>query len=268
MGVGNWLHNRRMSDPVVGTYQLTACSAGSSGAMYSNCRMTGVVTAPEVGPVVVEHLCTAPTKKWPSPGMSLPVTVDRADPTRLRINWDDMMTGRQQGQQQAQFLASRLAATSGTGASADSTGNPLLDQIMQLARQNGANVSVNTVQTVLGAPGRAAPGTDGGGLTPEESIAAVRDGGAGLGLHQATARVLAVYEVPVPPGTPGAMPAGIVDLTLDVNTVDGHHYSTQMRMGFSTPDKRATVATVGTVLPVLADPDRRDRIVLDTNRMS
>jgi hypothetical protein len=259
-----------MSDPVIGTYQLTACSAGSSGAMYSNCQMTGVVTAPGVGPAVVEHLCTAPTKKWPSPGMSLPVTVDRADPTRLRINWDDMLTGRQQGEQQAQLLASRLAAATGAGAGAgaDSTGNPLFDQIMQLARQNGANVSVNTVQTVLGDPGRAAPGTQGGGLTPEESIAAVRDGGASLGLHQATARVLAVYEVPVPPGMPGALPAGLVDLTLDVTTVDGHHFSTQLRMGFSTPDKRATVAAVGTVLPVLADPDRRDRIVVDTNRMS
>ncbi len=68
VGLRNWLHNKNMSDPVDGTLQLTACSAASYDAAYSNCRMQGVVTAPGIAPTAVEHLCTAPTKKWPQPG--------------------------------------------------------------------------------------------------------------------------------------------------------------------------------------------------------
>ena len=73
MGLFNWAHNKRMTDPVDGTLQLTSCSSGANDAMYSNCRMTGVVSAPGLAPTAVEHKCTAPTKKWPQPGQTLPV---------------------------------------------------------------------------------------------------------------------------------------------------------------------------------------------------
>jgi hypothetical protein len=185
VGLRNWLHNKHMSDPADGMLQLTSCSAGAYDAAYSNCRMQGVVTAPGLAPTAVEHVCLAPTRKWPQPGQTIPVVVDRADPTEL---------------------------------------------------------------------------------TPEQAATAV-SGGAAAGLQPATARVLAAHEVPIPAGMPGAPPAGLVDLTLDVALPDGGGYATNMRIGFSTPEKRAKVATVGLTLPVLINPAARDQIAIDTGRL-
>jgi hypothetical protein len=119
---------------------------------------------------------------------------------------------------------------------------------------------------VIGAPGRPVPGAAGGGLTPEQAATAASGGGAGL--QPAMARVLAVHDVPIPAGMPGAPPAGLVDLTLDVARPDGGGYATSMRIGFSTPEKRAKVATVGLTLPVLVNPAARDQIATDTSRLS
>jgi hypothetical protein len=242
VGLRNWLHNKHMTDPADGTLQLTSCSAGAYDAAYSNCRMQGVVTAPGLAPTAVEHVCLAPTKKWPQPGQTVPVLVDRADPTRLEVSWDDMPSNRDLGRQQAQQEAQRLAAQ------------------MSAAQAPGPAGQ----QQVLGAPGRPVPGAAGGGLTPDQAAAAVSGGAGAAGLQSATARVLAVHEVPIPAGMPGAPPAGLVDLTLDVALPDGGGYSTTMRIGFSTPQKRAKVATVGLTLPVRVNPAARDQIAIDT----
>ncbi len=249
MGLFNWAHNKRMADPADGTLQLTSCSAGANDAAYANCRMQGVVSAPGLAPTAVEHLCTAPTKKWPQPGQTLPVRVDRGDPTRIQVRWDDLPTNRELGRQFARQQAEQLAAT-------------------QAARQGraayqGAQAAPPEAQ-VLGAPGRAVPGRTGGGLTPEQATAAA--GGNHAGLLAATATVLAVYDVPVPPGMPGAGPAGVADLTLDVH-LPGGGYSTTMRIAFSTPDKRARIGTQGVTLPVLVNPAARDQIAIDTARL-
>ena len=47
----------------------------------------------------------------------------------------------------------------------------------------------------------------------------------------------------------------------------GGGYSTTMRIGFSTPEKRARIAAVGTTLPVLVNPAARDQIAIDTGRL-
>jgi hypothetical protein len=113
MGVTNWLRHKRMSDPVAGSFQLTSCTVSGSSAVNASCHMSGLVTAPGVDPVAVEHRCTAPTQKWPQPGQVLPVRVDRADPTRLEISWDQVLTGQELGlrraEQQAQADAEAAA---------------------------------------------------------------------------------------------------------------------------------------------------------------
>lgn len=320
MGALNWLRNHRLSDPVDGTYRLTACSGGAYDAAYSNCRMEGVVTAPGVAPVAVEHYCTAPTRKWPQPGEELPVLVDRADPQRLRIKWDEIPTGRERGRQAAQAAAELLAQQMGAGPSgtapagpasgsafsgspfsgtpfsgSSSSGSPfeatfstgdisaMPEQIQRMvagieqaarqamdgsgtpAGQSWVNVTVGPEVTVLGAPGRPAPGAPGGGMTPEQAAQAV----AGRsGMQEATAVVLAAHEVSVPAGMPGASPGGVVDITLDVSGPDGSTYSTVTRISFSTPERRARIAAPGSTLPVLIDPSDRSRIVIDTRRLS
>jgi hypothetical protein len=282
VGLRNWLHNKHMSDPVDGMLQLTSCSDGAYSAAYSNCQMQGVVTAPGLAPTAVEHLCMAPTKKWPQPGQTIPVLVDRADPTRLEVRWDDMPSNRELGQQQAQQEAQRLAAQMSAAQARDevpgqqpvtttfppNTMPPelqsLLDNFTQAAQGSGVKVTYNVQQDVIGAPDRPVPGAAGGGLTPEQAAAAASGGG---GLQRATARVLAVHEVPIPAGMPGAPPAGLVDLTLDVALPDGGGYATSIRIGFSTPEKRVKVATVGLTLPVLVNPAARDQIAIDTGRL-
>jgi hypothetical protein len=54
------------------------------------------VQADGVPPTAAEHRDgDTPTAKWPHPGMTLPVTLDRKDPDRLKVEWDDVApTGR------------------------------------------------------------------------------------------------------------------------------------------------------------------------------
>jgi hypothetical protein len=294
MGLTNWLHNKHMSDPVEGQLQLTACSAGVAGALYSNCEMQGVVTAPGFHPTAVEHLCLAPTRKWPEPGQTLPVRVDRADPTRLEVLWDSMPTNRELGQHQAQQEAQALAAQMPaaqdwagqqspdgmeppaapgqapvTSAFAPGSAPPalqaLLNDMTRAAGASGAAVPYSAIAGVAGDPARLAPGLAGGGLTPEQAAAAVS--GRAPDMQSATARVLAVHDVPLPPGMPGAPPAGLVDLTLDVTLNTGSGYSATMRIGFGTPQTRAKIATVGATLPVLVNPAQRDQVAVDTSHL-
>jgi hypothetical protein len=103
--------------------------------------------------------------------------------------------------------------------------------------------------------GRATPY---GGYTPAEAARAVAaDDG-----EQGTAVVLAAE------GRPGRRfvnpPGGTVDLLLEVTRPGGDRYTTHLVVGFSTPERRARVATVGTRLPVRINPDKPSKIAIDT----
>ena len=264
MGTRNWLRNHRLTDPVPGKYRLTSCSAGSSGAAYSNCSMDGVVTADGVAPTAVEHYCTAPTKKWPYPGQELPVLVDRSDPQRLKIIWDDVPTGRELGRQAAQAQAEQMAGGGAGGGGAGASGGvtfsagelPPQFQSMMAAFQQASGMSV----TVTGAPGRTAPGTPNGGTTPEQAAAALA---GSSGMQRATAVVLTAHEVSIPAGLPGGGPAGVVDITLDITPPGGSGYTAVTRVSFSTPERRARFTALGSTLNVLIDPADHSRVVID-----
>jgi hypothetical protein len=104
--------------------------------------------------------------------------------------------------------------------------------------------------------GRTAPY---GGYTPAEAACAVAaDDG-----EQGTAVVLAAEDRPGrrflnPPG-------GTVDLLLEVMRPGGDTYTTRLVVGFSTPERRARVAAVGTRLPVRVNPDTPGKIAIDTS---
>ncbi len=106
--------------------------------------------------------------------------------------------------------------------------------------------------------GRATPY---GGYTAAEAARAVAaDDG-----EQGTAVVLGAEDRPGrrllnPPG-------GTVDLLLEVVRPGGDRYTTHLVVGFSTPERRARVATVGTRLPVRVNPDRPDKIAIDTTAL-
>jgi hypothetical protein len=121
-------------------------------------------------------------------------------------------------------------------------------------------------QTVLGAPGRPAPGAPGGGVTPKQAAEVLARAGRG-GEEEADAVVLAANEIEVPRGMRSVLgtppPGGIVDLTLGVTRSDGSGYTAVTRLGFSTPERRQRVAAVGTELKVLIDPADQARVVID-----
>lgn len=256
MGLRNWLHNRRMDDPVAGSYTLTACSGGSADAAYSNCRMQGVVTAPGVPPMAVEHLCTAPTRKWPMPGDVLPVTVDRADPSRLRVDWDAVPAGRDRGMREAARLAEQMASQSPPGAGpVNAQGTQVGADIgsaiaAALARQFDTPISV----TINGASYST---TGGNTLTAAEAEALVRTGEPG------SAVVTAVTPVDVPQALLPGPGASLADLALRVTRANGTVYAASTRIGFRSPERRALVGRVGALLPVRIDPADPARVAVD-----
>ena len=74
-------------------------------------------------------------KRWPTPGATLPVTVDLADPTRLKIHWDDVPTGAESAQQQAEQMAEMMKGAA--GATAPGAGMDIAAALQQAAAAAG-----------------------------------------------------------------------------------------------------------------------------------
>lgn len=92
-----------------------------------------VVSAEDLEPTPVEHSAMVSVKRWPTPGITLPVTVDLADPTRLKIDWDDVQTNKQTAMQQAEQMAEMMRGRA--GAPARGTGMDVTAAIQQGAGQ-------------------------------------------------------------------------------------------------------------------------------------
>src|SRR4051812_525580 len=117
-----WRRGRRMKDPVRGTAQVVTCSRWTQGVSAS-VVMSLVVSAEGLPATPVEHECDCRQDRWPHSGQVLPVTFDRSDPTRLRVEWDEV-------QPHADRIAERgeaLAAHMNSGATG--MGNDLVDQL-------------------------------------------------------------------------------------------------------------------------------------------
>lgn len=108
MGLIRKLKEIQMKDPVDGTLQVIGVSMPDPTATSANYRMDAVVTAPGIEPTPIVHHGMCSVSKWPSPGQTLPVTVDRAKPERLVIKWDQIQTGRKQAQDLAQQVAMQM----------------------------------------------------------------------------------------------------------------------------------------------------------------
>ena len=98
----------RMSDPVPGTLLVTAVSMPTESAIYHSARLTGVISAEGVEAVAVQHSGLIRTSKWPSPGQSLPVVVDRANPQSFAIEWDKIADGQSAAMANAEALAAAM----------------------------------------------------------------------------------------------------------------------------------------------------------------
>jgi hypothetical protein len=306
LGVRAWLRHHRMRDPVTGTLRVASCSGPPSSVGWSRCELTGEVTAPGIAPAPVGCSCPAPARKWPQAGQDLPVTVDRADPRKLVILWDEVPPSRDAAgaQEHARLLEEQANATTYTGPSLPVTaqapgggGTGAPGEATEQAGPGQAGTGqtgsgqTGTGQTGSGQAGTGQAGTGqadtgqptagatprGAGMRPSQTMVTgfsqpglagglSADQAAGLllnpgGLLRASATVVDVREVESPDGISAA--AGVVDLSLEVSTASGPGYQAALRIGFSTPQRRVSIATVGTILPVLVDPVEKERVVID-----
>ena len=138
--MGDWLRSKRIKDPARGTAQVVACSRWRSGTT-ANVVMNLVVSAEGIPATPVEHECMCHQDRWPHPGQMLPVTVDRADPTRLKVEWDEVSSNEDRIAERAQALAASMNRGAG------SAGDDLVDQLR--AAFPGAEITVSSHQPNL-----------------------------------------------------------------------------------------------------------------------
>jgi hypothetical protein len=104
---------------VRGTAQVTSCSQYQGRAVYSMCRMQLIVQAEGVAPTAVEFEGLVHRKRWPQPGMTLPVSVDPANPQSVSIEWDEVPDARDRSRANAEAMAAMMR---GEGAAAGGSG--------------------------------------------------------------------------------------------------------------------------------------------------
>jgi hypothetical protein len=179
---------RKMKDPVDGTAQVVGSTQPPDSATSSNVNLTLVVQAEGVPATTIEHSCIAPTKKWPFPGETLPVTFDRADPDRLKVRWDDVSDSADVSRQQAEALAAQM--NQGGGGQVLMGGGADVNEIVQALQQQypGAQIEVEGAQVMGEAP---APQDD-DRVAQLERLAKLKESGALTGeeFEREKARIL------------------------------------------------------------------------------
>jgi hypothetical protein len=160
-----------MKQPVRGAAQVVSASMPPYDATSSNCSMHLVVSAEGLEPTPVEHSAMVSVKRWPTPGMTLPITVDLADPTRLKIDWDDVQTNEQTYMQQAEQMAEMMKG--GAGATAQGAGMDLGAAIQQAAAAAGQQAKP-AADDVAGQIEKLSQLHDSGALSDEEFADAKR----------------------------------------------------------------------------------------------
>jgi len=137
--VGLFDRFKRITDPVDGTAQVVSATGAPDGQGSAACGLHLVVTVPGVPAFPVRGTYMVKMAKWPWPGMVLPITASRADPTRFKIRWDRVPTGADAAVAQAARLAdlSNQQASGGPmpdgGSSGSGVGPDRLDRLERLA---------------------------------------------------------------------------------------------------------------------------------------
>ena len=106
--LSDWLRSKKLKDPVRGTLYVTASTTPPDSATSANFAINGIVSAAGIAPTAIEHQGVARTRKWPQAGQTLPASVDRADPTRIRIEWDEVPDSWNVARQQAEHVAEAM----------------------------------------------------------------------------------------------------------------------------------------------------------------
>lgn len=116
--VGLGLFKKKLRDPVRGTARVLSATGADPSARFTPIDMMLVVQAPGVSATsVMFKQSAARTKKFPFPGQVIPVEVDRTEPTRVRVIWDEMPTQEEFLKQQGQNMAAQMRGEPADGQS-------------------------------------------------------------------------------------------------------------------------------------------------------
>ena len=77
-----------MTQPTRGTMHVVGASIMDRNAMIAPCTMAYAIEAPGIPAFSGQGTFYAQTKRWPQPGINLPVVFDAANPAHVDIDWD------------------------------------------------------------------------------------------------------------------------------------------------------------------------------------
>jgi hypothetical protein len=143
----------KIKDGIAAQALLMSIPAPTEPGRAYHITLTLQVRLPDREPYLHKHSCWVHATKYPQPGAMLPITVDRSDHTRLRIEWDQVLTTAEKVKQQHEAMLSGGAHPGAdpttTPTVIDARSNPQLrDQILAMLGAQG-------IETTTTAPGRA-----------------------------------------------------------------------------------------------------------------
>ncbi len=223
-----------MRDPVRGEFRVADRYFAHPGSSSFREMLTGVVTGPGVAPTPGEHL-TDTDGRWVGRDV-LPVMVDRADPARFVVLWDEVPKPdwRADARRQAADAAQRMSAGAAGPRAATSAQVPVV-------------IDAGTYVVDLTA----------GHLSAGEAERLCASG------EPATAVLISLTDVPVPQAALPGPTASLCDLTLEVTRANGSAYRARTRLGFRDAQRRAALTGSGLRLPVRVDPADQARVAVD-----
>jgi hypothetical protein len=279
MGLKDWRARRAIKDPVRGEFRPSGSYFPHPDRVPIQEMLIGVVTAPGIEPTAGEALndLQHPHDVSAFGASVLPALVDRADPARFVVLWQE--AGLQGDQAEARSQAQQAAAPVTDEGAADPSapapevhaddgisGGPAADLAKHMADQMRAN-GISGMGEVLaralsGYPftiDGPAPVTDpAAGQRPAEEAVSLATAG-----EPATAVLTDVVDVPVPQAALPGPAASLCDLTLQVHRADGRSYTARTRLEFPDAERRAAVAVIGRELPVRVDTRDETRVAVD-----
>jgi hypothetical protein len=173
-----------LANGVRGTAQVVACSGYRGRAIWQQTHMQLVVQADGVAPAAVDIEALVHRDRWPMPGMTLPVTVDPANPDNLRVEWDEVPSSRLA----AEALAAAMRGDDTGGITAPIPGGATVvnvsgQDLSQLSEEKKAKLRMLGIDPNALAAAQNAPAARGGGdaeadrLARLERLANLRDQG-------------------------------------------------------------------------------------------
>ena len=106
--LGDMFKGLRIKEPVSGQAQVVSCTGYHGDGVWQNCRMQLVVSGDGVEATSVEHSELIHNRKWPTPGMALPATIDRSNPQRFKIDWGAVKDSRELAAANAEAMAAAM----------------------------------------------------------------------------------------------------------------------------------------------------------------